>query len=132
MATGTPATVARKFHHDLVHYVSCPVVYTTLTGTIGTIPAGALVVNADFVVTTPFAGGTPQTIDMGTAADPDGFASALVITAAGRKLGDEVATSDDLYQATDTTVTYTLSAGATPSAGAGYAVVQYIIANRGA
>ncbi|XAI96513.1 hypothetical protein [Microcystis phage Mae-JY35] len=132
MATGTLATVARKFHHDLVHYVSTPVAYTTLTGTIGTVPAGALVVDAGFVVTTPFAGVTPQTIDMGTAADPDGFATALVITAAGLKAADELATSDDLYIATDTTLTYTLSAGATVSAGAGYAFVAYIIANRGA
>lgn len=132
MATGTLATTARKFHEDMVHYVTCPVVYTTLTGTIGKLPAGALVVNADFVVTTPFAGGTPQTIDLGTSADPDGFATALVITAAGRKLGDEVATSDDLYMSADTDVTYTLSAGSTPSAGAGYAVVQYVMANRSA
>ena len=132
MATGTLATTARKFHHDLVHYVSAPVVYTTLTGTIGKLPAGALVVANGFVVTTPFAGGTPQTIDMGTAADPDGFSSALVITAAGLKVADELATSDDLYMSADTDVTYTLSAGATPSAGAGYAFVSYILANRSA
>ena len=132
MATGTLATVARKHHHDLVHYVSVPIVYTTLTGTIGTLPAGALVLNAGIVVTTPFAGGTPQTLDMGTAADPDGFATALVITSAGQKVADELATSDDLYISADTTVTYTLSAGATVSAGAGYVYVSYIIANRGA
>lgn len=132
MATGTVATIARKHHFDLVHYVSVPIAYTTLTGTIGTLPAGALVVNAGVVVTTPFAGGTPQTLDLGTAADPDGFATALVITSAGQKVADELATSDDLYIAADTTVTYTLSAGATVSAGAGYAFVSYIIANRGA
>lgn len=132
MATGTVATTARKFHHDLVHYVTTPVVYTTLTGTIGKLPAGAMVVDAGFLVTTPFAGGTPQTIDMGTSTDPDGFATALVITAAGLKAADELATSDDLYMSADTDVTYTLSAGATPSAGAGYAYVSYIIANRAA
>lgn len=132
MATGTVATTARKTQYDLVHYVSVPVVYTTLTGTIGKLPAGAMVVNAGFLVTTAFAGGTPQTIDMGTAADPDGFATALAITAAGLKAADELATSDDLYMAADTDVTYTLSAGATPSAGAGIAYVAYIIANRSA
>src|SRR5690554_5600188 len=104
MATGTVATTARKFHHDLVHYVSTPVVYTTLTGTIGKLPAGAVVVDAGFLVTTPFTGGTPQTIDMGTAVDPDGFATALVITAAGLKPADELATSDDLYMSADTNV----------------------------
>jgi len=132
MATGTVATVARKFHHDLVHYVSVPVVYTTLTGTIGTLPAGAMVIDAGFLVTTAFAGTAAQTIDMGTAADPDGFATALVITAAGLKAADELATSDDLYISADTTVSYTLSAGTAPTAGAGYAFVSYILANRGA
>ena len=132
MATGTAATIARKFHHDLVHYVSVPVVYTTLTGTIGTLPAGAMVIDAGFLVTTAFAGTAAQTIDLGTAADPDGFATALVITAAGLKAADELATSDDLYISADTTVSYTLSAGTAPTAGAGYAFVSYIIANRGA
>lgn len=132
MATGTLATTARKFHHDLVHYVSCPVVYTTLTGTIGKLPAGAMVIDNGFLVTEAFAGGTPQTLDMGTTDDPNGFASALVITALGLKAADELATSDDLYMTADTDVTYTLSAGATVSAGAGYAFVAYILANRGA
>lgn len=130
MATGTVATDAFKLHQDVVHYVTAPIVYTTLTGTIGKLPAGAAVVDAGIFVTTPFAGGTPQTLDLGTSADPDGFATALVITSAGRKQADELATSDDLYMSADTDVTYTLSAGATPSAGAGYVFVAYIIANR--
>lgn len=132
MATGTVATVARKLHQDVIHYVACPIVYTTLSYNIGVLPAGAAVVDAGVFVTTPFAGGTPQTLDLGTAADGDGFATALVITAAGRKQADELATSDDLYMSADTTVTATLSAGATVSAGAGYVYVAYIIANRGA
>lgn len=130
MATGVQGTTARKFHTDQVHYVACPIVYTTLSYTIGKLPKGAMVVDAGVVVTTPFAGGTPQTLDMGTSADGDGFATALVITSAGRKEADELATSDDLYMSADTDVTATLSAGATPSAGAGYVYVSYIIANR--
>lgn len=130
MATGTQGTNARKYHTDQVHYVSCPVVYTTLSYTIGKLPAGALVIDAGIVVTTAFAGGTPQTLDMGTSADGDGFATALAINSAGKKAADELATSDDLYIAADTDVTATLSAGATPSAGAGYVFVAYIMANR--
>jgi len=130
MATGTLGSTARKFHHDLVHYVTKPIVYTTLTYTIGKLPKGAMVVDAGAVITTAFAGGTPQTLDMGTTGDPDGFATALVITSAGLKAADELATSDDLLMAADTDVTATLSAGATPSAGAGYVYVAYIIANR--
>lgn len=132
MATGTAATTARKLPVQVVHEVCYPIVYTTLAYNIGILPAGALVVDAGVSVTTPFAGGTPQTLDIGTAADPDGFATALVITSAGRKVADELATSDDLYMSSDTVVTATLSAGATVSAGAGFVYVTYIIANRSA
>lgn len=132
MATGTQGTTARKFHHDLVHYVTKPIVYTTLSYTIGKLPKGAAVIDAGVVVTTAFAGGTPQTLDIGTSADGDGFATALALTSAGLKAADELATSDDLYMSADTDVTATLSAGATPSAGAGYVFVAYIIANRSA
>lgn len=130
MATGVQGTTARKFHTDQVHYVSCPIVYTTLSYTIGKLPKGAAVIDAGVVVTTAFAGGTPQTLDIGTSADGDGFATALAINSAGLKAADELATSDDLYMSADTDVTATLSAGATPSAGAGYVYVAYIIANR--
>lgn len=130
MATGTPGTTARKFHTDQVHYVTCPIVYTTLAYTIGKLPAGAAVIDAGVIVTTAFAGGTPQTLDIGTSADPDGFATLLVITSAGKKVADELATSDDLYQTADTDVTATLTAGATPSAGAGYVYVAYVMARR--
>ena len=134
MATNDSAQphTGREYHTEQVHYVSCPIVYTTLSYVIGRLPAGALVIDAAVVVTTGFAGGTPQTLDIGTTADGDGFATALVITSAGRKVADELATSDDLYIATETNVTATLSAGATTSAGAGYVYVAYIMANRGA
>ena len=128
MATGS---TARMYHQDMVHYVVAPIVYTTLSYTIGTLPAGALITDAFAVITTPFAGGTPQTLDIGVGADTVGLATALVITAAGKKAADEIATSDDLYLSAATTVNATLSAGATTSAGAGYVVVQYIMANRG-
>lgn len=132
MATGTVATNARKYHTDQVHYLVCPIVYTTLSYSLGKRPAGSLVVDAGVVVTTAFAGGTPQTLDMGPSGDTDGYATALALTSAGKKAADELATSDDLYTAVDVEETATLSAGATPSAGAGYVYVSYIMANRAA
>ena len=132
MATGTVATTARKFHHDLVHYVAVPIVYTTLSYTVGKLPAGAVIVDAGVIVTTAFAGGTPQTLDIGVGADTDSLATALTITSKGRKVADELATSADMYLAADMDVNATLSAGATTSAGAGWVYVSYIIANRGA
>lgn len=132
MATGTQATTARKFHTDQVHYLVAPIVYTKLVTSLGKRPAGSLVIDAGIVVTTAFAGGTPQTLDMGPSTDTDGYATALVLTSAGKKVADELATSDDLYSAVDIEEIATLSAGATVSAGAGYAYVAYIMANRAA
>lgn len=130
MATGTAATVARKYHQDVVHVISVPIVYTTLAYNVGTLPAGAAVVDAFVFVTTAFAGGTPQTIDVGIGTDGDDIATALVITAKGRKQADELATADDMYMLVDTVVTATLTAGSTPSAGAGFVIVEYVMVNR--
>ena len=132
MTTGTLGSSARRYHTDQVHYVSCPVVYTTLSYTIGKLPAGAAILDAGIVVTTPFAGGTPQTLDMGVGGDTDALATAIVLTAAGNIKADVMTASDDLYLSADTDVNATLSAGATPSAGAGYVWVTYIMVNRAA
>lgn len=130
MATNTAGTVARLYQTEQVHYVTCPIVYTTLSYTIATLPKGAAIIDAGVFVTTAFAGGTPQTLDIGVGADTDGLATALVITSKGLKAADELATSDDLVLSSDTAVNATLSAGATVSAGAGYVYVAYIMVSR--
>lgn len=130
MATNTAGTIARLYQTDQVHYLVAPIVYTQLDYVIGKRPGGSLIIDAGVVVTTAFAGGTPQTLNMGANGDVDGLATALVITSAGLKAADELATSDDLYSATDSDVTATLSAGATTSAGAGFVYVAYIMADR--
>ena len=132
MATNTSGTAARLYQSEQVHYVTAPIVYTTLSTSLGYLPKGAAVVDAGVFVTTAFAGGTPQTLDIGTAADTDGFATALVITSKGLKAADELATSDDLIMSADTEIKATLSAGATVSAGAGYVYVAYIMVDRSA
>lgn len=131
MPTGTVATNARKYHQNMVHYVSVPIVYTTAgTYTVGKLPAGAAVIDAGVVVTTAFAGGTPQTLDIGISGDTTDFASAIVLTAAGIIVADEKATASKAYMSADTDVIATLSAGATPSAGAGHVYVTYIVTGR--
>lgn len=133
MATGTAATTARKVHQDLVHFASVPIVYSTAgTYTICKLPAGAAVIDAGVVLTTAFAGGTPQTLDIGVTGNTDDFLSAGVLTTKGVIKADDMATATTSYQSADIDAVAVLSAGATPSAGAGYAYVQYIIANRGA
>ena len=131
MATGVLGTTARKYHHDLRHFVSAPIAYTAPGAvTIGTLPAGALIVDAGMVITTPFAGGTPQTLQLGTSGSATTYSTALTLTAAGKQGANALGTSTALYMTVDTPVVATLSAGATPSAGAGFAYVEYIIANR--
>lgn len=132
MATGTVATVARKFHHDLVHYLCKPIAYTGLTTVIGKLPAGAAVIDAGIVVTTAFAGGTPQTLDIGVTGDLEDYASDIVLTTIGVIKADALATATSSYITADVDAVATLTAGATTSAGEGYVYVAYIMANRGA
>ena len=132
MATGTLATVARKYHQDVVHTITKPIAYTDGTVTVGTLPAGAAVIGSRIVVTIAFAGGTPQTLSIGVAGTVGSYASALVLTTVGVIAGAGMPTSTKSYQTTDTDVIATLTAGVTPTAGNGYVIVDYVIANRGA
>lgn len=133
MTTGTAATTARKYHQDLVHYISCPIVYSTAGAyTVGKLPAGAAVIDAGVVVTTAFAGTAAQTLGIGVSGDATDIASALVLTAAGIIRADDVATASNAYTSTDKDIIATLSAGTDPTDGAGYVYVTYIMANRAA
>jgi hypothetical protein len=84
MATGTAATSARRYHEDMVHYLSKPIAYTDTVVTLGVIPAA-----------------------------------------------DEMATTNDAYVTADTTIIATYAqTGTAATAGAGFAWVEYIMANR--
>jgi hypothetical protein len=91
--------------------------------TIGYLPPGAYIKEVGIIVGTAFAGGTP-TINIGTSDDADGFASAVAVSSVGRKLADDMTTSNDLYSTGEVTVTATLSASLT--AGQGLVFVEYI------
>jgi hypothetical protein len=100
--------------------------------TIGTLPIGALVVGGGIHVSTVYNAGTNNNIDIGTAADPDGFASAIAMTSAGFKVFDELATSDDLLMAAETDVIATLGlTGTAATAGVAQIIVQYAVNNDG-
>ncbi len=134
MPTGTVGTVAREYHTDQVHYLSLPISYldgATKVYTVGIIPAGALVIRGGVCVTTAFNAGTGNVIDIGTSADDDGFATDLALGTIGVINADEMATTNDAYVTTDTTITATLAlTGTAPTAGAGFAWIEYIMANR--
>lgn len=128
MATNTPATDARKYHHDLVHYISVPIdgADGAQTVVVGKLPAGAAVIGGGIVVVTALNG--TGTVSLGVTGDTSDFASALVATVAGVIVADDLATASKSYQTVDTDIIATV--GGTPTSGAAYAYVQYIIANR--
>lgn len=131
MPTNTAGSTARVYQDEHPVTISKAIAYTdTAKVVIGTVPKGAAVIDAGIIITTAFAGGTPQTLDMGMGSDTDGLATALVLTAAGVMKADVLNASDDIYAASDTEANATLSAGATTSAGAGYVFVTYVMVNR--
>lgn len=132
MATGTPGTTARKYHTSQVHYLRKAIAYSDGASAeveVGIIPAGSTVIRGGVVVTTAFNAGTGNVLDIGTAADPDGFATDLALGTVGVIVADEMATTDDAYVTADTTITATLAlTGTAATAGAGFVWVEYLVA----
>jgi hypothetical protein len=123
-----PST-ARVFHTQQVHYFRRAITFSeTGTLTIGVIPAGAVVINAGVVVTTSFNAGTANTLDIGTSADTDGFATLLALGTVGRIVADEMATSNDLYSTSEVTLQCVVTlTGTAATTGAGFVYVEYIV-----
>lgn len=98
--------------------------------TVGVLPAGAIVVGAGIIVGTAF-NGTSPIVQIGTSGDADGFATNLALGTIGNIVWDELATSNDLYSASEVTVTCTVTATGNDST-AGYGVVYVMfIPNNG-
>ena len=96
--------------------------------TLGVVPIGAVVMDAGVIVSTAFNSATSDTLLIGTAADPNGFATLLDLTTAGKIVADELATSDDLGPyAAATTLNCTLAGtGTAPTAGSAEVYVTFI------
>lgn len=110
MATNTAGTVARELATQQVHYLRCNLTEASaLTGTIGTIPAGSIILSAisGVYVNVVFSGGAP-TVDIGVSGSTTLYASALDLDAAlGYVALDEIS-GDTLRVTSDTTLIYTL------------------------
>lgn len=116
--------MAAKF--PAITYITKAFAAGDTTFTIGELPENARVVDAGAWVETAFDGTTPV-LDIGTAADTDGFATDLDVSAVGLKKADELATSDDLVVgATPVGVRGVLADGSS-TVGKGTAFVAYII-----
>lgn len=123
--------IPRDTGTQTVHFLRKSMVYNgDLSVTVGAVPSGSILVPgaSGAFVTTAFAGGTPQTLDIGYSADADEYASALVLTTAGQI---ELDVETDLLVPADRTITATLTAGATVSAGALDVIICYIPDNDG-
>lgn len=131
MATGTAGTSARKFHTQQVHYLRKAISYSdgaSAVITVGVIPEGATVIRGGVIVTTAFNAGTANVLDIGTSADDDGFATDLALGTIGVIAADEMATTNDAYVTSDTTIIATLAlSGTAATAGAGFVWIEYLV-----
>ncbi len=127
------ANPAREYHTQQLHYLRKNIDFND-TGaiTVGKIPAGSIVIGAGVVVSTAWNSGTSDVLDIGTSGDDDGFATDLSLRTIGNIVWDELATSNDLYVSSDTTIIATpASTGTAASAGVGHVYVTYIPNNDG-
>lgn len=97
--------------------------------TIGTLPAGAIVVGGGVQLVTTFNDSGTDLLDIGTTADADEFATALVISATAPVwiAADELATNNSYSDTAEITVTATYTGeNANASAGVADIVIYYI------
>jgi hypothetical protein len=133
MATGTAAPKSKAYHTDQVHYMSRAFTFADDGSELelGWVPANSYVLRGGVVVKTAFDAGTTNVLDIGTAADPDGFATDLALGTIGVIVADEMATTNDAYCAAATKIVATVDlTGTAATAGAGLAWVEYIVAGR--
>ena len=100
MATGTAGGVAREYHTHQVHYVRKYFTFADAGETLNVgdpMPEGHCVIDAGIVVIEVFNAGTNNRADLGTEDDTDVFGTDLSLLTKGRIVGDELATSDNLY-----------------------------------
>ena len=132
MPTNTAGDTGRLYHTDQVHYLAKTITFAAddLVVPIGTLPPNALVIEVGCCVTTAFSANS--VLDIGTAADPDCYASAIVMTTAGRIRDvstDPIVAHDDTSSAA-TVLVASLTSSGTISAGSGVVYALYILADR--
>lgn len=134
MTTGTAGTSARTYHTQQIHYLRANLVYgdNGVAKTIGTVPAGAQILNAisGVFVNTAFNAGTTNVLDIGTTANDDLYGTDIALGAKAFVALDEAATATDVNAwivASDTTFTATVAlTGTAATAGAATVVIAYI------
>lgn len=115
MPTGTLATTAREYHSQQTHYLRKRILGAAGNAlyTLGTIPAGANIVQITTAVRVVFAGGTP-TISFGPSGTPAGYfaLAGAPATTLGRNAVALIATAT-LFPDADTVITATIAGSPT-------------------
>ncbi len=127
MATNTPGTDARLYHTSQTHYLRETITANTIPGvnhSMGFVPGGSVIVGGGVVVQTAFDG--TAIVDIGTADDPDGFATDVAVSSAGVKAADELASSNDVTPSVDTEIVYSVANSAQMTAGVGFVYVEFM------
>jgi hypothetical protein len=132
MPTDTAGDAGQQYHTNQVPYLAKSITFADngRVITLGVIPPRAVVIRAGVVVTTAFNGNSSNIVDIGTSGDDDGFATDLALGTIGVIVADEMATTNDAYSTSATTITATVTSTASASAGAGVVWVEYLIADR--
>lgn len=104
------ATPARQTQFQHMHYLRKRITFADLgtTVNVGVIPAGASVVFGGVHVVTAFNSSGTETLNVGfvgSTTDADGYATLLTLSAVGWIVLDELATTTNIQQTVDTTVT---------------------------
>jgi hypothetical protein len=135
MATGTAGSAARQFHTQQVHYLRKSITFADdgTTVTVGTIPAGSLVLKpiSGVAVTTVFNAGTTNVADMGPSTDSgtDLWATDLALGTLGFIPLDEAVTN---LVSVDTIVQIAVDlTGTAATTGAAEVVICFIPDNDG-
>lgn len=126
MATGTQATTARRFHTQQTHYLRKRIAWNDagLTGIVGVLPEGAIIVRGSVYVFAAFNTGTLNVGKQG--GDADEYASALALNSQAIVAFDDLAITNARMTA-DTVVTYARSTA--QSAGEAEILVEFIVDN---
>lgn len=138
MATGTAGSTARQFHTQQVHYLRKTVAYNTTNIAngikMGTLPAGAKVIDAVVHVTTAFNAASTNVLTAGTNSTSYdnivGSGDVTEGTPAGYRASVTTAAAQTLSADTDVYVKYTQT-GTAASTGAATVIITYVPDNDG-
>lgn len=134
MATNTAGTVARDYHKQMIHYLRLGISFSDngVAKVVGVIPAGSQIINliSGVFVRTVFNAATTNTLNIGTTADDDLYATLLALgTKAFVALDESAATGlvNTFYVTVDTTITATVVlTGTAATTGTAEVVIAYI------